>query len=177
MQQRKRLIHERITRSIIGAFYEVYNTLGFGFREYLYSLALELELRARGHNVAREVWVIVVYKGVSLGRQRIDMVVDGKVIVENKAEHRLRFGTRSQLYNYLHATDLKVGLLLHYGPEPKFYRMVSTNIARESEQSAVSDQSAPLIVDPSTMNRLPRLTLGRPEQRIDDSHVSDGGLE
>ena len=53
MEPRPRLLHEQISRSIIGCFYEVYNTLGFGFREHLYSLALERELRARGHKVAR----------------------------------------------------------------------------------------------------------------------------
>jgi len=146
MQQRRRLIHERTTRSIIGGFYEVYNTLGFGFREHIYSTALERELRARGHEVAREVWVTVYYKGELLGRQRIDMIVDDKVIVENKADYRLRYGVRSQLYNYLHATDLQVGLLLHYGPRPKFYRMVCTDNGRSSAPSDVSGQSASLLV-------------------------------
>ena len=55
--QRKTLIHELLTRSIIGAFYEVYNTLGFGFFEHIYSKAMEVELGARGHQVGREVWV------------------------------------------------------------------------------------------------------------------------
>jgi len=177
MQQRRRLIHERTTRSIIGGFYEVYNTLGFGFREHIYSTALERELRARGHEVAREVWVTVYYKGELLGRQRIDMIVDDKVIVENKADYRLRYGVRSQLYNYLHATDLQVGLLLHYGPRPKFYRMVCTDIGRSSAPSDVSGQSASLLVDPHLTHDLPRSELSRPKQGIDDGHVPDGGLE
>jgi GxxExxY protein len=45
------LVEGKITRSIIGAFYEVYNDLGFGFREHIYMMALERELRARGHQV------------------------------------------------------------------------------------------------------------------------------
>ncbi len=176
MDSRPRLIHERITRSIIGSFYEVYNTLGFGFREHLYSLALERELRARGHKVVRELWVVVFYKGQVLGRQRIDMLVDGKVIVENKAEYRLRFGLRSQLYNYLHATQLEVGLLLHYGPQPKFYRFICTN-DRKSALSAVSDRSVPVVVSPSFLGSLPRSEISRPEQGIDDSHVPGSGPE
>jgi GxxExxY protein len=67
---RHRLVDERLTHSVIGAFFEVYNTLGFGFLEHLYVVALERELRARGHQVAREVWVPVVYEGEELGRQR-----------------------------------------------------------------------------------------------------------
>jgi len=47
------LAHEACTQSIIGAFFEVYNTLGFGFLESVYVTALERELIARGHAVAR----------------------------------------------------------------------------------------------------------------------------
>jgi hypothetical protein len=42
---------------------------------------MEFELRARGHKVGREVWVPVYYKGSPLSRQRVDMLVDDKVIV------------------------------------------------------------------------------------------------
>ena len=67
--KRQTPIQEELTRSVIGAFYEVYNTLVFGFKEHIYSLALERELRSRGHRVGREVSVIVFYKGDELGRQ------------------------------------------------------------------------------------------------------------
>ena len=80
--KRHRLIHEALTRSVIGAFYEVYNTLGFGFLEDIYVLALERELRSRGHSVRREVGVCVMYKGQELAYQRLDMIIDDKLIVE-----------------------------------------------------------------------------------------------
>jgi hypothetical protein len=63
--------------------------LGFGLFEHLYARALERELVRRGHMVAREVWVDVSYKGEPLGSQRLDMIVDGKVIVENKSTMEL----------------------------------------------------------------------------------------
>ena len=135
------LIHEELTRSVIGAFYEVYNTLGFGFKEHIYSLALERELRSRGHRVGREVSVIVFYKGDELGRQRIDLIVDETLVVEIKSTFDLRHGARDQVHNYLHAARLEVGLLLHFGPRPKFYRVISTNGYDVSAESAVSAQS------------------------------------
>ena len=49
------LIESRLTHSVIGAFYEVYNTLGYGFLERIYVMALERELREKGHQVSREV--------------------------------------------------------------------------------------------------------------------------
>ena len=118
------LIEKRLTHSAIGAFFDVYNTLGFGFLEVVYCLALERELIGRGHQVSREVWIPVLYKDQELCKQRLDMVVDEKLIIETKSTPDLpRTGSR-QLYNYLRATNLSVGLLFHFGPEPRFYRLV-----------------------------------------------------
>lgn len=125
--KRTDLLEEQLTHSVIGAFFEVYNTLGHGFLEYVYVLALEVELRARGRTVAREVSVQVTYKGVELARQRIDMIVDEKLVVEVKSTRHLYRGAARQVQNYLRATELEVGLLLHFGPEPEFYRLISTN--------------------------------------------------
>ena len=76
------LVEERLTHSIIGAFFQVYNRLGFGFLESVYVQALERELRARGLRVGREVAVRIYYDGVELCQYRIDMVVNEKVVVE-----------------------------------------------------------------------------------------------
>ena len=121
------LIEENLTRSVIGAFFEVYNNLGYGFLEHLYVLALERELLVRGHSVAREVWARVVYKGEELSIQRVDMIVDGKVVIETKAGSKLPEYAARQLFNYLRATSLEVGLLLHFGPKPAFHREICSN--------------------------------------------------
>ena len=121
------LIEQHLTESVIGGFYEVYNTLGFSFLEQVYMAALERELRARSHAVSREVWVPVFYKGEEISRQRIDMIVDERLVVEAKSTQDLHKSAPRQLYNYLRATRLEVGLLLHFGPEPAFYRLVHTD--------------------------------------------------
>jgi GxxExxY protein len=136
-----KLIEGGLTRSILGAFYEVYNTLGFGFLEHLYVMALERELLERRHRVAREVCMPVMYKGLPLGMQRIDMIVDNKVIVETKSTAELHRAASRQVLNYLRATGFEVGLLLHFGPEPKFHRLVSSS-ERISAPSAVTAKSA-----------------------------------
>jgi len=121
---REPLLREEVTGSVIGAFFEVYNTLGFGFLEHLYVMALERELRARGHRVSREVYVPVSYKGDLLGKQRLDMIVDDALVVETKSTYELHRAATRQVYNYLRGSSLDVGLLLHFGPAPKFYRIV-----------------------------------------------------
>lgn len=121
---RSHLLHEELTHSVIAAFYEVYNTLGCGFLEHLYLTALERELKTRGHKVSRELSVWVTYKGEELGQQRLDMVVDDVLVVEAKSTHALHPSASRQLYNYLRATNLELGLLLHFGPTPHFYRVI-----------------------------------------------------
>jgi GxxExxY protein len=121
------LVEGKITEAIIGSFYEVYNTLGFGFLEHTYVMALERELIARGHRVDREVAVRIMYKGQELSNQRLDMIVDGKVIVETKSTLELHKSARRQVYNYLKATNLEVGLLLHFGPVASFYREIRSS--------------------------------------------------
>ncbi len=114
------LFEQELTHSVIGAFYEVYNHLGFGFLEHLYVLAMQHELSARGHAVAREVRVPVMYKGTELGIQRLDMVVDEKLVVEIKSMPHLPRNAGRQVYNYLRASELEVGILLHFGREARF---------------------------------------------------------
>jgi GxxExxY protein len=121
------LIHERLTYSVIGAFFEVYNALGFGILEHVYVAALERELLARGHCVGREVSVPILYKGEALVRQRLDMIIDETLVVETKATRDLQRDASRQVYNYLRATTLEVGLLLHFGPRPRFYRIERLN--------------------------------------------------
>lgn len=116
------LAHEARTRSIIGGFFEVYNHLGFGFREAVHAAALERELIRRGHTVAREVSIRVYYKGEHISWERIDMLVDDCVIVENKSSVHLPADALMQLKSYLGSTWIEVGLLFHYGPKPRFNR-------------------------------------------------------
>jgi|SRR5688572_30402445 GxxExxY protein len=122
--RRKELLHEELTRSVIGAFFVVYNKLRFGHFEHVYVMALERELRKLGHRVGREVAVNVYYDGEILCTQRLDMIVDEVLIVETKSTRELHPAARRQLLSYLHATNLEVGLLLHFGPKPKFHREI-----------------------------------------------------
>ena len=121
------LLEQALTESVIGSFYDVYNELGFGYRELVYSLALERDLLAKGHRVDREVAVMVYFRGEPLVRQTIDMIVDDKLVLELKSTARLEGNATSQLFGYLCATTLELGLLLHFGKEPRFYRVLYEN--------------------------------------------------
>src|SRR5438132_10245344 len=113
-----RLVDEALTKSIIGAFYDVYNQLDYGYLENIYSEALARELTRRGHLVERQVMIRVFYKGELVGLQRIDMLVDKRVVLEIKSTHDLSKTSHRQLLGYLRGSELQVGLLLHFGPKP-----------------------------------------------------------
>ena len=128
--QKHDLVGSETTGQIIGAFFEVYNRLGFGFLELPYRDALELELRERSEIVQREFPAPLFYKNIHLRTYRLDFVVNRNVVVEVKAGELLPKGSLRQLSNYLRATGFEVGLLLHFGLEPKFYRQINTIVTR-----------------------------------------------
>ena len=121
------LVDRELTRAVIGAFYAVYSALGFGFLESAYVGAMELELRLAGLAVEREAPIAVLYRGQIVSRYRADLLVERRLILEIKATEVLNPLHRRQLMNYLRATDKELGLLLHFGPAPKFHRMLYTN--------------------------------------------------
>ena len=123
---RRDLLEKELTGSIISGFYYVYNQLGYGFLEKIYSEALARTLRRLGHTVEREVRIPIHFDGEVVGLQQIDMLVDSKVIVENKSSFLLSEADHRQLTSYLTSSEIQVGLLFHFGPEPKFYRSVCT---------------------------------------------------
>ena len=111
------LIFAELTYQIRGALLEVYNTLGPGFREETYKLAVLSELELRGLPVAREMSFEVKYKDRVVDLYRADIIVDGKVILELKAAESLHPRHSAQLLSYLKASGLRVGLLANFGAD------------------------------------------------------------
>ncbi len=111
------LIHEELSYQVRGILYEVYNTLGAGFREETYKLAVLNELGRQGIPAAREVDCEVLYKDVVVDVYRADIVVDGKIILELKAVDELHPRHTAQLISYLKASGLRVGLLANFGSD------------------------------------------------------------
>ena len=115
---------ESLTASIIGAAFEVSNTLGHGFLEIIYRKALVYELSMRGLSVGEEVPIDVIYKEAKLGRYYCDLLIEKTIVVELKAIDRLSSPHIGQLLNYLKAVGLHVGLLFNFGRPSLEYRRV-----------------------------------------------------
>ena len=110
------IVYKEESYNIVGAAFHVYNYLGHGFLEAVYQEALEIELQRRNIPYEREKELNIVYDGVHLKQTyKADFVCYGKIIVELKAVSELADAHRSKVYNYLHATGYRLGLLLNFG--------------------------------------------------------------
>ena len=109
------LEHEEITEQIIGAAFEVYRVLGYGFLEAVYKRAMQVELKSRGLDARIEEEIFVNYKGFQVGYYKADLLVNRCVIVELKIAARYCSDDEPQLLNELKATGIKVGPLINFG--------------------------------------------------------------
>ena len=105
---------EAIVRETISSGIEVHRNLGPGYKEPIYGTAFTLELESRGMKFEREKAIDVRYKKWSIPGQRIDLIVEGLVIVELKAVSKLKEIHRRQILSYLKSTGLPIGLVMNF---------------------------------------------------------------
>jgi len=114
-----------ITELVIGAAYQVANTLGSGFLEKVYENALAIEIPKSGLTAVQQPPVQVKYEGVVVGEFIADVLVQDEVLVELKAVKALDEIHLAQCLNYLKATGLHVCLLINFGnPNIEIKRVV-----------------------------------------------------
>ena len=102
------------TQRVIGACIEVHREVGPGLTEIMYEEALCHELALRGIAYERQVPVTVMYKGKVIGTTRVDLLIEGCLIVELKACESLNAVHRAQCICYLRATKLNLALLINF---------------------------------------------------------------
>ena len=114
-----------ITEQIIGASFEVFRELGYGFLEKVYQRAMKVELELRGLKAEIEKDIQVQYKVQVVGDYRADILVNHCVLVELKVAPVLDSRDQAQLLNELKATGIKVGLLINFGKhKAEFKRLI-----------------------------------------------------
>lgn len=117
-----KLLHKELTYQMIGILYKVHTNLGCGFTEKIYQRAIEIELEKAGMQFETETEIDVLYDNKKIGKYRLDMVVENKVIIELKATNRLPKVFREQVISQLKASPYEVGLLVNFGA-PRLYYM------------------------------------------------------
>lgn len=139
MNEKDRL--DQITRRIIGAAIEVHKTVGPGLLESAYQACLAFELREAGLKVEEQLPLPVVYKNVRLDcGYRIDLLVEGEIVVEIKAIEALAPIHEAQLISYLRLAGERAGLLINF--HVRVLKEGLKRIVNEFPDSAFSASSA-----------------------------------
>ena len=107
-----------LTEKVIGCAITVHKTIGPGFLESIYENALVIELKRGGLRVESQLSRSIQYRDVEVGLHRVDLLVEGALIVELKAVSGLEDIHFAQVRSYLKALGLKHGLLLNFASMP-----------------------------------------------------------
>ena len=132
------LKHSELTEKLIAVYYDLYNELGYGFLESICQKAFALMLRERDLAFHEQTPIRVTFHGVDMGEFFGDLLVESAVLVELKAVRTSEQAHERQLLNYLHATDIEVGLLFNFGPHPQFRRLAFDNTRKRQRANAAS---------------------------------------
>ena len=108
---------EDVGHRVIGCGITVHRILGPGYREAIYERAFCLELDEAGLKFEREKAILIPYKRWEIPGHRLDLIVEGCVIIELKAVPRLGELHRLQVLSYLKATDLRLGFVMNFNVE------------------------------------------------------------
>jgi GxxExxY protein len=126
------MLESKLSELILDCFFCVYKQFGYGFLEAVYANALATELEYRGAKVQREVPIELYHRGKRVGVYRADLLVENRILIETKSTRQLVDADERQLLNFLKATPIEVGFLLHFGPKPKFIRRVLATARKHS---------------------------------------------
>lgn len=112
-----KLKHEELTYEVRGAFFEVYNTLGPGFKEVVYHNALAKKFELKNISFQEKERIPITYKGERVGTYEPDFIVEDKVLIEIKAVPSMPKLFDTQLYYYLRGTKYEIGFLVNFGSD------------------------------------------------------------
>ena len=126
------IIEKDLSYEIVKAGYEVFNELGPGFDEKVYENAFVILLQKYKHAIEQQKRVKIYFQGQEVGLDKIDLIVDGRVILELKAVSEIAPVHRQQALSYLKATGLELALVINFGANRlQVARVVNTKQKRK----------------------------------------------
>lgn len=105
------VIYKELSYKIVGSIFEVYNQLGYGFKERYYEDAIAKEFEIHGLKYKRQLPCKLKYKGADIGEYRFDFLVEDKIIIELKRGNYFSKNNITQALQYLKASKLKLAIL------------------------------------------------------------------
>lgn len=128
------IIEKELSYKIVQAAYEVFNGLGPGFLEKIYEEAMVLVLRKNGHSVEVQKSVPITFLEKQIGVHVLDIVVDGRIILELKAVSEIAQIHKQQALSYLKATGLPLALIINFGA----HRLQVTRVVNTKQKEKIA---------------------------------------
>lgn len=120
------MVYPELCYKIVGIAFNVYNELGHGHKENFYQKALTVAFRNAGLKFTEQVYTPLYFGSERVGRYFLDFLVEKKVIVELKSGDKFLKQNIRQIYSYLRANNLSLGILINFTKEGvKFRRIVN----------------------------------------------------
>lgn len=124
MQTNKKLIYPELSYKLMGVLFKVQSKLGPRYQEKYYQRAIAIELGNQGILFERERLVPLNYEKEKIGKYFIDFVIDNKIALEIKSVDYFHRDFTSQVLAYLHAANLKLGIIANFNSEKLCYRRI-----------------------------------------------------
>lgn len=122
--KRKDLIYPSLSYQIIGILFEIYKELGGGYQEKYYQKAIAQELKRCGVPYKEQLSTPLKYKDEKIGNYFLDFLIDNKIVLEIKKDSRFANKNIEQVYAYLKATGLKLGIIAAFTREGVRFRRI-----------------------------------------------------
>ncbi|MBU1163991.1 GxxExxY protein [Patescibacteria group bacterium] len=122
--KRIELIYPKLSYAIVGILFDVYNTLGPGYHEKNYQNAIKEELIRNKISFQEQVYIPIKFKGDKIGNYYLDFLIDNRIILELKRGERYYKKDFNQVYAYLQATDLKLGILAIFASKNLYFKRI-----------------------------------------------------
>ena len=118
------LIHKELVYEVVGCAMKVHRELGYGFLEKVYENSMMVLLAKENIKARQQFPVPVHFENVVVGEYFADIMIDDKILVELKTVDKITNVHFAQLLNYLKATEIKLGLLINFGPKKLEYERI-----------------------------------------------------
>jgi GxxExxY protein len=125
------LLFEKETYLLRGIFFKIYNALGPGLNEKIYQRAILKELTKNDIPFESEKIVNIYYEKEKIGKHKLDILIDKKIIIEVKSSEKMHELFINQTLGYLKSTGYKLALLVNFGGQKLFIRRFINNLKND----------------------------------------------
>ena len=122
--KRDDLVYPELSYQIIGVLYDVYNNVGHGFSEKTYQKAIAVACTNTSLKFQEQVYFPLMYQEKKIGSGYLDFLIDDKVVLEIKKGDRFIRAHIDQVYQYLVAKNLKLGILAYFAPRTLHFKRI-----------------------------------------------------